>query len=267
MSHNGRVCIDMSALTLNISRPPTTRAKELLTWLIDREEDVFVLTEAGSGEGSGSAWLRKVFEAAGCSVLDGVRGTGGLGVLLIGRTVELVPDDRAPKSPVPGRILAATIRSGDGAVLRIAGVYGAASDPIRYASSAQRQRKREWLTAYHAWLGEWLTHEVPALVLGDLNIIDPVHDGDLPYVLKEEPQAYADHLGTHGLVDLWRANNPDSIEASWVDHSGVGCRYDHAFATTDAARHVTGCSLDHAPRDLELTDHSALTVRLSPRPA
>ncbi|MDE9366888.1 hypothetical protein PZ938_14830 [Luteipulveratus sp. YIM 133132] len=144
----------------------------------------------------------------------------------------------------------------------LVGVYGAASDPVRYSSKAQRQRKREWLAAYDRWLADWLPGAGPTLMVGDLNIVDPQHDSRLPYVLPEEAALYDALVRRHGLTDAYRLHHPDGDAITWVDHSGAGCRYDHAFVTAEPAGAVRGCDLLHAPREAGFTDHSALRVQL-----
>ena len=145
--------------------------------------------------------------------------------------------------------------------LRLLATYGAASDPVRYSSKAQRERKRQWLTAYAAVVQEWTAQGERGLGLGDLNLVDPVHEAPLKYVLAEETATYHALSEVHGLVDAFRQRHPEEAAISWMDHSGVGCRYDHAFVTPDVT--VTACDLVHEPRLDELTDHSALTVTLS----
>ncbi|MEO6019535.1 MAG: hypothetical protein ABIP45_04700 [Knoellia sp.] len=88
-----------------------------------------------------------------------------------------------------------------------------------------------------------------------------MHEALLKYVLPQETAAYHAMSEVHGLVDAFRTHHPEVAAVSWMDHSGVGCQYDHAFATTDLV--VTECDLDHQPRVDALTDHSALTVTLS----
>lgn len=139
--------------------------------------------------------------------------------------------------------------------------YGAASDPVRYSSTTQRERKRQWLAAYDMVVREWTAQGERGIVLGDLNLVDPVHEARLKYVLPEETAAYHAMSDTHGLVDAFRRRHPEADVVSWMDHSGVGCRYDHAFVTTDLV--VDACDLVHEPRVDGLTDHSALTVTLS----
>lgn len=248
----------VSLLTLNVSNPPRARAEALLHWLWPRDEDVWVLTEVGTGAGSGL--LQSVCRAAGFEVH--VTDRSELGVLTVARVGGLTPAPVTPSVLLPGRVdsLAWQADSG-GRALRILATYGAASDPVRYSSKAQRERKRQWLTAYAAVVREWTAHGDRGIVLGDLNLVDPVHEAPLKFVLAEETAAYRAMSEVHGLVDAFRVHHPDADVVSWMDHSGVGSRYDHAFVTPDLV--VDGCDLVHEPRVDGLTDHSALSVTLS----
>ncbi|AKU15117.1 endonuclease/exonuclease/phosphatase family protein [Luteipulveratus mongoliensis] len=247
----------LRVLTLNVSNPPAERAKGLLEWLWHQPDEVLVLTEVGKGPGS--RLIAQVCRAAGYSVL--ASDPQDLGVLVVGRDVDIESAELPCPMVLPGRVCAVHPVGAD--PLLIVGVYGAASDPVRYSSKAQRERKREWLTAYDVWLREWLPTSGPSLMIGDLNLVDPQHDSTLRYVLAEETATYHALSEEHGLVDAYRAHHPDGDAISWVDHSGAGCRYDHAFASPDVVRRVTACDLDHEPRVAGLTDHSALRITLS----
>lgn len=249
--------MELSLLTLNVSRPPKERAEPLLAYLWARPEDVLVLTEVAPGGGSGL--IAAVARASGYDV---VFGASDLGVMIVGRGVQLLSDAVGRPALLPGRVETVLARTPGGDV-RVAGVYGAASDPVRYASAAQRQRKRDWLVAFDAWLGGWLRDDgTPQVLIGDLNLVDPVHTDTLRYVLAEETAAYIGLAAHHGLVDAWRHEHPADQEISWRDHSGVGCRYDHAFVTPNLTASIVACELDHTPRVGGLTDHSALSLAL-----
>ncbi|MGO0575984.1 endonuclease/exonuclease/phosphatase family protein [Ornithinimicrobium panacihumi] len=277
----------LSILALNVSAPPEARARDLLGWLWHEGDgdDVWVLTETSPSPGS--RLIARVCRAAGFSVhVTDCSAGGGLGVMVVVRDPDLaassVVEDVGPPSVLPGRVLPLRLGVGPGA-LRLLAVYGAASDPVRYSSSAQRARKREWIRAFEEWLPGWLpgwsagwssgwssagggdaedVGERGAVVIGDLNLVDPLHDDELRYVLPEETELLAALEGDHGLVDAYRLVDPGSREVSWVDHSGVGCRYDHAFVTEGLAGSVRECVLVHEPRLDGLSDHSALRLRL-----
>ncbi|XVX21142.1 endonuclease/exonuclease/phosphatase family protein [Actinomycetota bacterium] len=245
----------MRLLALNVSSPPEERAKGLLEYLWLREEELLVLTEVGAAKGSGL--IRRVCRAAGYAVHSPTLSGRELGVSVIGRGVDVEPLELPPLPVLPERVTA--LRAGG---VRVLGVYGAASDPVRYSSAAQRERKREWLAAYALWLVEVLGDGEPTVVVGDLNIVDPLSAVGLRYVQPEEREVYEGMVGPMGLVDAYQHSHPGSAGISWVDHSGAGCRYDHAFVTPDLVTPGLAADLDHTPREAGLSDHSALAVRL-----
>ena len=241
-------------MTLNVSRPTGDRARPLLEYLWHRSEDVLVLTEVGRG--AGSDLIAAVCKQAGYQVNDSR--SGGYGVLVVTRRGTSVVDEGFPRPQLmPGRVASV---DWNGRV-RIVGVYGPASDPVRYSSQKQRQRKREWLRSFDSAL-DAVDFTTPTLLIGDPNLVTPGHPDRLPYVLVEETEFYRSLTSRHGLIDAYAAANPGDAAPTWLDHSGVGCRYDHAFVTPDLVQSVQDCRLDHTPRTGALTDHSALTITL-----
>lgn len=151
-------------LTLNVARPTRERAAALLEWLWHRPEDLLVLTEVARG--GGSELMAQVCREAGHSVLDS--GGDDYGVLLVARrgTLEPAPDVAVPPS-FPGRLIPARWQG-----LLVLGVYGAASDPVRYSSATQRRRKRDWLAELDLALGTLDVPE-PCVLIGDLKSSPP----------------------------------------------------------------------------------------------
>lgn len=265
-----------TVLTLNIARPPASRASALLEWLWHRPEDVLVLTE--TARGGGSALVESVCRAAGHGVhasltlpdrpLPDRRATrGALGVTIVvrGGLGSRRIDVGVPEG-FPERVVAVEVGEGsaygmDGCVgeptLRVVGVYGLASDPVRYASAAQRQRKRAWLLAFCSWVAT--LPPVPTVLVGDLNIVAPGHASVLPYVLAEERTAY-DLLVACGWTDAYADTHREGVLAgapTWVDHSGAACRYDYVLLGPG----VRGGRADIEAVPAGLTDHSVLTWR------
>ncbi|CCI54495.1 MAG: endonuclease/exonuclease/phosphatase family protein [Tetrasphaera jenkinsii] len=260
-----------SVLTLNISRPPKDRAAALLEYLWHREDDILVLTETGRGEGS--ALIESVCRAAGHDVHSSLRGVadrgliergsterGALGVLVVARNgFTLVPDDIPALPLLPERLMACRLTPSSGPRVRLLAAYGAASDPVRYANAAQRQRKRDWLNGFVATLQD--LPPTPTLIAGDLNIVAPGHRDRLPYVLSEERAAYDTLTTDLGLTDVYAAAHHGTDLAgdpTWVDHSGVGCRYDYLL--TGGGVTGSGVVIDQTPRTSRLTDHAALSA-------
>lgn len=242
-------------LTLNLANPTRSRARGLLEWLWLSDSDVWVLTETGPGDGT--RLMEAVCRQAG-DVLHLTDATErGVMIVVRDRALAVTTEDLEPPLLLPGRVLPLRVSG-----LRLLGVYGAASDPVRYASARQRQRKRLWMADFDRWLTTWRPAGAGVL-LGDLNLVDPLHTDRLPYVLAEETALLAALSERHQLVDAYRLRHPDAREVSWVDHSGAGCRYDHAFVSRDLAGAVAVCGLDHVPRTSGLTDHSALRLTLA----
>ncbi len=237
----------VTVLGLNVSAPTPERARELLAYLWLREERVLVLTEMTGG--AGSRLMLQVCEAAGYVVIAPPLKARDRGCVVIVRDADLqVGTAEFPEGP---RVVRVPI---DGVTL--IGVYGVASDPVRYSGSAQRDRKRARLARFTDLVaGE--TDSAPILIIGDLNIVDPDDRDRLPYVLAEERAAYDRLLDLDlGFVDAYRAAT-GTTSITWSDHSGVGCRYDHVFAR---GLRIVGAEIDDTPRLDGHTDHSAIAV-------
>lgn len=239
----------LSALALNVAAPTKESARGLLEYLWSRDEAVLVLSEVTRGEGS--RLILDVCRAAGHAVLHAPLSGRDRGVALIVREPELAVG--APSFPCGPRVV--RVRLGEVDML---GVYGAASDPVRYSSAAQRERKRAWLGEFTSLMrGVAGESSGPILLAGDLNIVDPDDRDGLPYVLAQERAAYADLIDL-GLRDAYR-DAAGGTAPTWLDHTGVGCRYDHVFVRDLG---VLGAEIDDAPRLRGRSDHSALAVRV-----
>ncbi|GAA1395583.1 exodeoxyribonuclease III [Luteococcus peritonei] len=242
--------MSLRLLALNLSSPTPERARRQLLHLAGEQADVLVLSELSAG--SGSVELLQALRGSGHQVvLPGLEGRS-LGVAVVSRGIDLDLLPEPADAPLQGRVV--TVRA-EGLVL--AGVYGAASDPVRYSSQAQRARKRDWL----AWFSDWMRQAPADLVVGDLNIADPLVADGLAYVLAEETACYADLL-RQGWVDAYRLHQLAQREPSWVDHSGLGARYDHALVSDELVGRVADCRLEHEVRSEGLSDHSALLLEL-----
>lgn len=127
------------------------------------------------------------------------------------------------------------------------------------------ERKREWLAACDAALAAAVT-EMPAIVLGDLNVLEPDHWPRYPFFAPFEYDFYRALAGSHGLTDAFRQLHPGIAEYSWAGQAGDGYRFDHAFCCRSLSGYLTECDYLHQPREDRLSDHSALTMRLAIRP-
>jgi exodeoxyribonuclease III len=249
----------LSLLTLNIGNPSVARAQRQLAWLIRRDEQVLVLTETKAS--AGCRLLAEEFAAAGYAVHHPLPAPGEYGTMIVS-TVPVTPDhgfgDRL--GYLPSRAAAVILPAPAGA-LRVIGLYV----PARDASLGKTERKRTWLAACDAALAATVG-EMPAIVLGDLNILEPDHWPRYPFFAPFEYDFYRALAGTHRLTDVFRHLHPDEAEYSWVDRGGDGYRYDHAFCCRSLSGYITACDYLHQPRDENLSDHSALTMHLAITP-
>lgn len=235
----------LDVYALNVAAPTKNSAAAILAHLWPREDDVWVLSELT--DGAGSRLLLEVCRAEGFAV-HAAHGTAReRGVAVVVRSGLGV---RAVSTPLGSRVVAL---DADG--VRLIGVYGAASDPVRYSSAAQRERKRVWLERFTAYVDEQLTQPGAVVVAGDLNVADP--DDDLPYVLPQERAAY-ERFVARGLVDAHRERHGSS-RPTWIDHGGAGCRYDYVLTRGLA---VADAGVDDAPREGGLSDHCGVAASL-----
>ena len=181
---------------------------------------------------------------------------------MIVSTVAAITDDgfglRVGYLPSRG---AAVVLPAPGGPLRVIGLYV----PSRDASLEKTERKRKWLAACDAALAATVS-EMPAVLLGDLNLLEPAHRPRYPFFAPFEYDFYRALASAHQLTDAFRHLHPDDAEYSWVSRTGDGYRYDHAFCSHSLASQITGCEYLHRPRADKLSDHSALTMHLAVTP-
>jgi exodeoxyribonuclease-3 len=248
----------LSLLTFNIGNPSPDRARRQLAWLTARDEQVLVLTETKAS--AGCRFLAGSLTAAGYAVHFPEPGPGEYGTMVVS-TVSAAPDAFGDRlGYLPSRAAAVTLAA-PATPLRVIGLYV----PARDASPEKTERKRKWLAACDAALAAVLP-EMPAVVLGDLNVIEPGHRPRYPFFAPFEYDFYSALTGVHGLTDAFRHLHPDDPGYSWVGRTGDGYRYDHAFCTRSLHGQVTHCEYLHQPREDKLSDHSALTLHLAVTP-
>ena len=248
----------LSLLTFNIGNPSPERAQRQLAWLARRDEHVLVLTE--TKDSAGCQLLATAFTAAGYHVTYTEPGPGEYGTMIIS-SVAAAPDGFGDQiGYLPSRA-PAVILPAPGGPVRVIGLYV----PSRDASVEKTERKRKWLAACDAALAS-VTAGMPAIVAGDLNILEPGHQPRYPFFAPFEYDFYQALAGTHRLTDAFRHLHPHDAEYSWVGRTGDGYRYDHAFCSRPLRDLITDCRYLHQPRQDKLSDHSALTIHFSLAP-
>jgi exodeoxyribonuclease-3 len=164
---------------------------------------------------------------------------------------------------LPARAAGVVVDTTDGP-LRIVGAYV----PSRDATVEKTERKKTWIQRFDRAL-DATASEIPLLLLGDLNVLEPSHSP--AHRGQFAPFEFAFYTGLtdrHGLLDLFRHLHPDRVEHSWARRPDLGYRYDHAHGSRALTERLTSCEYVHETREADLngarlTDHSGLAVRLA----
>lgn len=253
--------MSLSLITVNVGAPSLDRAQRQRRWLADRPEDVLVLTETKAT--AGSQYLAEAFTAAGYAVIFPDHAPGEFGVMIVSK-LAIKPDPLgAAMNYLPARASGVVVDTTDGP-LRVVGAYV----PSRDATLEKTERKKTWIQRFGRAL-DATASEVPLLLLGDLNVLEPTHQP--AHRGQFAPFEYAFYTGLterHGLVDLFRHLHPGRVEHSWARRPDLGYRYDHAHGSRALAERLTSCEYVHetrqaGPDGFRLTDHSGLAVRLA----
>ncbi|WP_431893329.1 exodeoxyribonuclease III [Micromonospora haikouensis] len=247
----------LSILTLNIQATSRRRADALLRWLTGRPEQILLLTETSSGDGT--AHLLDHFRRAGCHVhhppLPGDRGTA-----MISRIPTTARPDITAGLSIPGRAVAATVRTDP--PVTVLGVYVPSSD----RAPAKVERKRAFLTTLADTLDQMPADERAHLVLGgDYNVIARDHQPAYPGVWLPFEYALFDALTAAGLTDAHTHLTPGVQQHSWFGRAGNGYRFDYLHVGTALRDHLHGGDYLQEPREQRLTDHAAVTLDLDLR--
>jgi exodeoxyribonuclease III len=217
-----------------------------------------VLTETKAS--AGCQLLANAFAAAGYQVTHPEPGPGEYGTMIIARTTATADSFGDKIGFLPSRAASVILPAAKGPLLVI-GLYV----PSRDASVDKTERKRKWLTACYAALTS-VSAEMPVIVAGDLNILEPGHRPRYPFFAPFEYEFYQALIDAHGLTDAFRHLHPNDAEYSWVGRTGDGYRYDHVFCSGSLRDLIADCHYLHQPRQDKLSDHSALTVRFNLAP-
>lgn len=237
----------LQIMTLNIANPSVARAEHQLAWLSDRPEQVLVLTETSPG--AGSRLLLDRLAAAGWEVRAGTLEGRERGVA-IATSLRATPRQPDILNFLPSRAELVTLDR-----LDVVGLYV----PSRDESQDKIERKRRFCAAVSEFLAGRSARD--AVIIGDLNVLEPVHRPHYGIFRDWEYRLYDEFL-VRGFVDAYRLLHPSEMEHSWVDYESCGYRFDHVFVTASLANFVRRCNYLHATRENDLSDHSALLLEL-----
>jgi exodeoxyribonuclease III len=229
----------MHAILLNIRHGGGRRTLE---WLAERSPDVITLPEWCSN--APGAVLKAGLEARGFQIATAT--TNGANGVLFAAKRPFSFRCATPPDAANGALLVADFGS-----LRILAAY-----------FPQRKAKAPFFRFCAAEAEA--SHSIPFLLLGDLN----TGRNDIDKETNGARFDCVDQFKALPLVDLWRVEHGDAArDWTWFSRKSAKCRsngfrIDHAFANAAFRKHfpIIRCFYDHAPREMNLTDHSALVL-------
>lgn len=228
-------------VSLNIRQGGGRRQGALAEWLVGTRAGLLVLSEwRGSSARIDAELGREGFVRVSASRED----SGANGLAMYSRQ-ELAVSRVTPTDALRGELLLARMEG-----LSVLGAYF----PQKQAKAIYFERCAE------------LAAEVagPLLLIGDLNTGCNRRDVEPGGATFHCAREFDDLCALHGLTDLWRAQHGDEARDWTWRSSKNGFRIDHAFGNRAFLRAFPEyrCEIDHSPRERDISDHSALIVRL-----
>ncbi len=244
----------------------TSRLEVLLRWLGEFQPDIVALQELKTID---ERFPADALERAGyASIWHGQKSWNGVAILSrVGEPVETrrgLPGD-------PGDLHSRYIEAAVCGVL-IGNLYLPNGNPW---PGPKFDYKLAWMDRLHAHAQELLDSGMPALLIGDFNVIPTERDVYKPERWAKDalfsPQARAkfEQLVGQGWTDALRELHPDErIYTFWhywrnSFQRDAGLRIDHALLSPSLAPKLKAAGVDRAPRGWEKTsDHAPMWVEL-----
>lgn len=245
---------NFSVFCWNIANPSEERAGKQAEWLRKRPEDILALTEIKASKGC--LLIEKYFKAFGYSVISLKPEGKEFGSMIISKHFLRPSNFSGLIDFLPYRVSSAIINF-QKRELEIINVYV----PSRNASEEKISKKKRFLRDLTDAI-ERTRLSNGRIFCGDFNIIEPNHIPHYPFFQKWEYYFYQ-NLIKHRLEDAFRYLNAEAKEYSWVGRTGDGYRYDHCFVSHNLLLFITKCCYLHEPREIKLSDHSALILELN----
>lgn len=246
---------NFSLFCWNIANPSIERVSKQVEWLRKRPEDVLVLTEAKQSEGC--IFLERYFQAYGYNVVFPKPEGKEYGVIIVSKHSPTLSNFSAQVNYLQARVVSVKLNLPNGE-LEIIAVYV----PSRDSSLEKIDKKKRFLKNLDNAL-ETNQRFSMRIFCGDLNILEPDHIPHYPFFEEWEYDFYRNLIGKHQFRDAFRYLYPSIQEYSWVGRTGDGYRYDHCFVSENFLPLLTKCHYLHEPREIKLSDHSALIAELS----
>jgi exodeoxyribonuclease III len=244
----------------------TSRLQILLRWLDEFRPDILALQELKTSD---EKFPAEAIENAGYSAIwRGQKSWNGVAIL--SRVGEPVENRRClPADPDPGqsRYIEAAIRG-----LLIGNLYAPNGNPW---PGPKFDYKIAWMDRLHGHARDLLDSGVPAILIGDFNVIPTELDvykwqnwAKDALFSPEARQKYAE-LVAQGWTDAIRHLHPDErIYTFWHYWRNsfprdAGIRIDHALVSPELAPKLAAAGVDRTPRGWEKTsDHAPMWIEI-----
>jgi len=247
---------NFSLFCWNIANPSLERAGKQAEWLRKRPEDILVLTEAKLSKGC--VFLERYFQFYGYNVVFPKPKEKGFGVIIISKYPLASSNFSSYIDYLRTRANSVELNLPNGEI-EIIGIYA----PSRDSSPKKIDKKKSFLERLAHAL-ERAPRPSRRIFCGDFNVLEPNHIPHYPFFKEWEYNFYR-NLTKYQLKDAFRHLHPSIQEYSWVGHTGDGYRYDHCFVSENLLPSVEKCYYLHEPRQIKLSDHSALICEFNQR--
>lgn len=238
----------------NIGNPSLERAGRQAEWLRKKEVDLFVLTECKRSEGC--LFLERYFQAYGYNVIFPKPEEKEFGVMIISKHPLKYSDFSSYVDYLNSRVAAVKLSHSE-KEFEVIGIYV----PSRDSSPEKKEKKKHFLNSLQQALEK---APIPPyrIFCGDFNILEPEH---IPHysIFEDWEYNFYRNLQKFQFRDAFRYLNPKVREYSWVGRTGDGYRYDHCFLSANLLPLTQNCYYFHEPREIKLSDHSALITELN----
>ena len=242
------------------------RLPRLLEWLEETRPTVACLQEIKTQD---EGFPAEEFEKIGYQAIwHGQKGFNGVAILGDGvKPVETQRGLAGEPEDEHSRYIEAEVHG-----VRIAGIYLPNGNP---QPGPKFDYKLRWMERLRARMAQIKALEIPAVVLGDYNVIPTDRDIWSPKAMAQDalmqPESRDAYLRllNDGWTDAIATHNPDGgVWTYWDYQAGAwqrdhGFRIDHALLSPEAADRLVACGVDKAHRGREkASDHAPIWVTL-----
>lgn len=242
--------------TWNIGNPSLKRATSQFSWLEKQIADVFILTECKKSEGcffiERAFRGYRLFQEHKYHIVFPTPPDNEYGVL-IASNHKLKPSFFSNRiNYLRSRVNSVNVFYSNEEI-EIIGLYV----PSRgFDIHEIREKKKRFTNVFLSAL-EASPGSFKRIICGDFNVLEPDHVPHYSYFEDWEYDYYC-AMKKYGMQDAFRYLHPTAQEYSWFGKSGNAYRYDHCFVSLDLVPLINKCYYFHEPRELGLSDHSAL---------